>query len=562
MVRTARVRAEVAPSSEGAQAGGFRLMRYFTLTTLVAFVAVALALYVLQRGEEMFFEQVQREQRAFFANAQAELARQREVAARDSLLAVHEAGHVNLTRLMANTLWDTHFSPFVAEAQRHSTDHCRVIAAGRDAGAASASTARRACFAEVGRKIMALPAFRALDAKTYATMQASTVFKIKVFDLRGLTVYSSEHRQIGEDAADNAGWKSAAGGRPASELTHRDRFSAFERVVENRDLISTYVPVRAAGRDEVIGVFEIYSDVTPFLSQINAASKAFADIAAANDAKVEQVARLNQEKVDSSSNQFLAIVGGLLALLYAGSLLIVRNGQHIIDTQTLAQEQSTLREQLWHREKMAALAAMAASVAHEVGNPLAIISGLAQELVDPKTGEATVAGPSKQILEQTSRIAGMVRQIADFASAGSETPEWIDVNALVKPICDFLSFDRRFRGTSIEFRAGDRLPARVVVPDHLNEVMMNLLQACAEGAPAEQRGRIRVETEAREDDVVIRVGCDAGTARSAATLAPAFRDARFEVVRRRVMAMGGQLSLTGTTFEMTLPPSGADAATA
>ena len=162
-----------------------------------------------------------------------------------------------------------------------------------------------------------------------------------------------------------------------------------------------------------------------------------------------------------------------------------------------------------------------------------------------------MTGISKLLLEQTSRIARMTRQIADFATARSEAPEWVDVNAMVKAVCDFLRFDRRFRGTPIEFRPGARLPARELVPDHLNEVLMSLLQACVEGGA--ERGpceRIRVETEARSDSVTIRLACDA----TPASL-PAFPQARLESVRLRVVAMGGQLSATGATVEIKLPPA-------
>ena len=47
---------------------------------------------------------------------QMEDLKRREQAARASLLAVHESGHVNLTRLVANTMWDSDFGPLVAAA--------------------------------------------------------------------------------------------------------------------------------------------------------------------------------------------------------------------------------------------------------------------------------------------------------------------------------------------------------------------------------------------------------------------------------------------------------------
>jgi hypothetical protein len=173
--------------------GRFRLLRFYTLATLLLFAAAGGALYVLQEREEAFFGQVQREQQQALAGAQAELAKRNEEAARRSLLAVHEAGHVNLTRLVANTMWETDFAPLVAAAQRLPIEPCRALA-GNEA-------ARRDCHGELGRRIRASSGFAALDRKAAAAMRASTVFKIKVFDLRGVTVYSSEHAQIGEDGA-------------------------------------------------------------------------------------------------------------------------------------------------------------------------------------------------------------------------------------------------------------------------------------------------------------------------------------------------------------------------
>jgi signal transduction histidine kinase len=536
---------------DGEPTGGFRLVRYFTVTSLLAFAAVASVLYFLQRGEEAFFAQVQQAQSRFFAKAQADLTGTQEEIARNDLLWVHEAGHVNLTRVLANVLWNSDLGPFVAKARQLPVEHCRELPASGE----PAEEVRRACFAELGRTIMALPGFAALDAKAHATMQSSSVFKIKVFDLRGITVYSSEHAQIGEDKVDNLGWKTALAGRAASEITHRDRFSAFEGVVENRDLISSYVPVWVTGGDAVVGVFEIYSDVTEIRDRIDGALSAVRSLAETNQAIVEKTAAENQDKVNSSSDRFLMIVGILLLLLYGALLLLVRNAQRIIDQQTRAQERATRREERWHHEKMAALATMAANVSHEVGNPLATISMLAQEIALQQTKNNCEVCKPRMILEQSQRIASMTRQITEFAAARRERSELVNVNQMVQAVLDFLSFDRRFSSLQIDFRPDGEVPALAVIPDHLNEVLMSLLQACAEcpAGPSGRRGRLVIETQAREADVAIRIRCECVEPDSACAAHDPFQDTRFDVVRRRVAGMGGQVGHTAASVEISLP---------
>ena len=101
-----------------------------------------------------------------------------------------------------------------------------------------------------------------------AQMRGLSVLKIKIYDLTGRTVFSTEARQIGEDKSSNAGFLSARAGKVASELTHRNTFSAFEGEVDNRDLIASYIPIRRGDPTAPIeAVFELYYDVTPLLQK-------------------------------------------------------------------------------------------------------------------------------------------------------------------------------------------------------------------------------------------------------------------------------------------------------
>lgn len=520
-------------------------MRYFTVTSLVAFAIFATALYHLERSEGIFFGGVQGEQGRFFADAQSSLVREQRAAAMRNLLTEHEAAHITLTTVFANALWGSRFAPLVARAQRVPIEHCR---------GAGTESARQACFASVGRQIMALPGFAEVDSAVHAMMNRTAVFKIKVYDVRGITVYSSELAQVGEDKAHNPGWMSAIDGTNASELVHRDRFSTFEGEVENRDLIQSYLPVRS--RDGVItGVFEIYSDVTPLLAQIEAFSAQLRDVVSANQASVVATGIENQRKVESNANLHLMILGGLMILLYLSLLVLVRFGQRVIDGQAGARERAALREQQWHREKMAALATMAANTSHEIGNPLAVISGVAEEIGAEAGADAALAARSRTILEQASRIAQMTHRITEFATTRGEAPELVDVNGMVKAVGDFIGFDSRYRGTRIETQLADGLPACLGVPDHLNEVLMSLVQAYAEVGSRAAGGRVIVRTEARGDDVLVAVGCEGGVSGDGCALASG--DSRLDSARRLVGAMGGRLEPTATAIQICLPRAAA-----
>ena len=311
----------------------FRLVRYFTLTSLCMLVPLALALTYSLTLQGDFFTQHNKEDGKLFKQSQEGFVKQQDDAARRDLLTIHEAGNVNLAHLFANALWEHDFAPFVARAQEISVEPCRAIADVKDekTGEMKATKEKKTCVSELGKKFMRIPGFVELNTKVFNAMRKSTVFKIKVYDLRGITLYSSEHAQIGEDKATNAGWMQAAReGKPKSELTYRDKFSAFEGVVEKRDLISIYLPVLQPGSNRIVGVFEVYSDVTPFLAQIKKTSATIKKSSDANLAMSEQTDVVMQARMKALGNQSMTIVLLLVLALFGALFIIVRRADGII----------------------------------------------------------------------------------------------------------------------------------------------------------------------------------------------------------------------------------------
>jgi diguanylate cyclase (GGDEF)-like protein len=161
----------------------------------------------------------------------------------DALVENETRSNVALTRTFANSLW-----PRYAEFIRN---------------AASIPPAELPARAEIG----------ALSRDLKFLTQGLHVVKVKIYDNRGLTVFSTEARQIGEDKSANPGFRAAAAGAPASDITFRARFDAWEGVINDRNLIASYIPVRIDGGSGVEAVAEVYSDVTSLVERMERAQK-------------------------------------------------------------------------------------------------------------------------------------------------------------------------------------------------------------------------------------------------------------------------------------------------
>lgn len=219
------------------------------------------------------------------------------------------------------------------------------------------------------------------------------------------------------------------------------------------------------------------------------------------------------------------------------------------------------RQQWFHREKMAAIGSLAATIAHEVNNPIAAISGVAEAILDTRAANLCSGEGCRPelILEQTQRISQITHQLSEVTSPYSPDPQPLDLNALLHRTCAILRYDKRFDGLDFKFNLDPREPTVVAVADHLTQVLMNLLinAADATGGVAGRRPSITVETKSDAREVVLTV-TDNGCGMDAATMARAFEEAfttkppgrgsgiGLFMCRSLVEAEGGRIELDST----------------
>lgn len=229
----------------------FQLIRYFTILSMIAFILVAVSLV-------FFYRRV----------------------ATNELLEIGESKNVALTQTFSNSIWPGYAS-YLSSVSNLSADEIRVQ-----------------------------PETNQLRLAVLEQMNGLSVIKVKIYNLEGITVFSTQESQIGEDKSENEGFLIALNGGLASELTHRDTFSAFEGEIEDRDVISSYIPIQR-GDSGVEGIFEVYDDVTPLLDSISIAQRNIA-----------------------------IGVTLILLLLYITLLLLVRRADNLIKQQYIEQQQA------------------------------------------------------------------------------------------------------------------------------------------------------------------------------------------------------------------------------
>ncbi|HKN83414.1 MAG TPA: ATP-binding protein [Pyrinomonadaceae bacterium] len=266
--------------------------------------------------------------------------------------------------------------------------------------------------------------------------------------------------------------------------------------------------------------------------------------------------------LDAASASLTSDVRSIISLL-ADQIAIA------IDDSRLLEENLRLERELAERERLASLGRMAATVAHEIKNPLSAIKSIAQVMREDEGLRSEYERDLGLIVGETDRLSQSVTQLLNFARKESPAAQPQTVEELLRSVVDLFQANAREQGITLgcEVNVKAELTGKSIsaLRDALSNLLLNALQATPHG------GKVRLTAASSNEDLMISVQ-DTGTG-----VPPDLRERIWEpffttrqrgtglglaIVRKRLQEVGGSATLEvsnngrGALFQLRVPLSG------
>jgi two-component system NtrC family sensor kinase len=203
-------------------------------------------------------------------------------------------------------------------------------------------------------------------------------------------------------------------------------------------------------------------------------------------------------------------LGGILVIV-VGALFITR--AMMKEMEQMERKKAAADEISIQSAKMAALGKMAAGIAHEINNPLAVISEQAGWMKDLLKTEDLAkvenfqefAEAVRKIEQHMNRAKTVTHRLLGFARRMEPVSEKVHINRVLDETIDFLENEARYRNIDIQTNYASDLPAITSDSTQLQQVFLNILNNAIDAIGKDGEILIRTSFIAKNNAVAIEL---------------------------------------------------------
>jgi len=266
---------------------------------------------------------------------------------------------------------------------------------------------------------------------------------------------------------------------------------------------------------------------------------------------------------------FLGISITIILVVVVGMSTYLVNKSYMAD-----QKRIMTLHQVEYTNKMASVGRLAAGVAHEVNNPLAIIdekAGLIKDLLTFKQeyGEdLKLLGLAESILSSVKRAGTITKRLLTFSRHMEASIESINIRELIEEVLSFLTKEAEYRSIRVSLTASEDVPQIESDRGKLQEIFLNLINNAF--AAMSDGGNLDIQISQKETDKVLVTVADDGCGISESDLKRVFEPffstktkkggtgLGLSLTQNFVRKIGGTINVEsevgkGTTFLISLP---------
>lgn len=277
----------------------------------------------------------------------------------------------------------------------------------------------------------------------------------------------------------------------------------------------------------------------------------------------------------------LALLVLFLAAVSIAIMAYILSNRMVKRIEEADQDKEMMNEQIIEAGKLASVGELAAGIAHEINNPVAIMveeAGWVRDLMSEEEFKESenfeeIIRALLQIKTQGGRCKEITHKLLSFARKTDPTVKEVILNELIQEIAALSEQRAKYSNVRIVTDLSPHLPSLAASPSEMQQVLLNLVNNSID-AMNKEGGELKISTRKDKDDILLSVadtGCGIPQANLPRLFDPFFTTKPvgrgtglgLSIIYGIINKMGGEISVksavdVGTTFKLRMPAANGD----